>query len=296
MTTQATGLAGWRVRGYRFLLGLGLVLASLTLCAEDEKFDVLETANGTYSNVTVLSKTRTDIFIQHAGGAANVKLRDIDDEILTRLGYKVAPKKEPMKPLAVPTQLITNVTRQLEANPQVQALEQKWQTDMQSKLPPMSKGMILGVLGGILAVFLAVYLFFCYCCMLIVRKTDHKPGLLVWFPILQMIPLLRAAGMSPAWFLVWLSPVLAGSVAFSSLRDGGLGPMTFVLPIAQLANLVVYVVWIFRIVSARGKSLIWAILLLLPITNFFAFLYLAFSNGQEPQRFRATPPPLARAA
>ena len=266
MMTRATEWAGWRVLGCRFLLGLGLVLAGFTLrAAEDEKFDVLETANATYTNVTVLTKTRTDIFIQHAGGVSNVKLRDIDAEILTQLGYQVAPKKEAKKPLTVPTQLITNVTQQLEANPQFQALEQKWQTQMQPKLPPISKGLILGVLAALFA----GYLFFCYCCMLIVRKTGNEPGLLVWIPIFQMIPLCRAAGMSGWWLILWLVPLL---------------------------NILVSVMWCFKIVESRGKSVIWAFLLLLPVTSFFAFLYLAFSNGEERQRFHATPPPLAKAA
>jgi hypothetical protein len=266
MTTQVSGLAGWRIRGCRFLLGLGLVLAGFTLRgAEDVKFDVIETESRTYTNVTVLNKTRTDIFIQHAGGVANLKLKDLDDKILTQLGYQVAPKKQPMKPLAVPTQILTNVTQQLEAYPQFQALRQKWQTELQPKLPPISKGLILGVLAGVLF----CHLLGCYCCLLIVRKVGQKPGLLVWIPGLQMIPMLRAAGMSGWCFLLLLVPVV---------------------------NLVVSVMWCFKIVECRGKGVIWAILLLLPITNFFAFLYLAFSGTGEPQLFRASPPPLAKAA
>jgi hypothetical protein len=292
MTTQATGFVGWRVCGCRFVLGLGLVLAGFTLRAADEKFDVLQTENGVYTNVTVLTKTRTDIFIQHAGGVANVKLKDLDDKILTQLGYQVAPKKQPMKPLTVPTQLITNVTHQLEANPQFQALEQKWQTEIQSKLPPISKGLILGVLAGLFV----GYLFFCYCCMLIVRKTGNRAGLLIWLPILKVIPLFRAAGMPAWWVLVWLSPAIVNAVAIPYLRDGGVRPWWFILAIFPVANLVASVVWIFKIVASRGKNPIWAVLLLLPVTNLIAFLYLAFSNGEERQRFHATPPPLAKAA
>ena len=99
---------------------------------------------------------------------------------------------------------------------------------------------------------LLFYLFHCYCCMLICRKAGHPPGLLVWLPGLQLIPLLRAAGMSAWWFLAFFVPLL---------------------------NLVPSILWPFNIAKTRGKSVWVAIMLLLPITSIFAFLYLAFSNG-----------------
>ena len=64
--------------------------------------------------------------------------------------------------------------------------------------------LILAVLG----VLLLLYLFHCYCCMLICRKTGKPPGVLVWLPVLQLFPLLRAAGMSAWWFLACFVPVL----------------------------------------------------------------------------------------
>ena len=39
------------------------------------------------------------------------------------------------------------------------------------------------------------------------------------------------------------------------------------------------VLWCFNIAKARGKSVWVGVLLLLPITSLFAFLYLAFSDG-----------------
>ena len=103
-----------------------------------------------------------------------------------------------------------------------------------------------------LGIALLIYLFHCYCCMLICRKTGNPPGILVWVPVVQLFPLLRAAGMSGWWFLAFL-------------RAGAeyCGP----------------VLWCFNIAKARGKSVWVGVLLLLPVTNLFAFLYLAFSNG-----------------
>jgi hypothetical protein len=57
--------------------------------------------------------------------------------------------------------------------------------------------------------------------------------------------------MSGWWFLAYFVPVL---------------------------NIVAQVLWCFNISKARGKSVWVGVLLLLPVTGLFAFLYLAFSN------------------
>jgi uncharacterized membrane protein YhaH (DUF805 family) len=82
-------------------------------------------------------------------------------------------------------------------------------------------------------------------------KVGQAPGFLVWLPILQMIPALRAAGMSGWWLLAYFVP---------------------------LVNVVVAIVWSFKIARARGKSPWVAVGLLLPVTNIISFLYLAFSD------------------
>jgi hypothetical protein len=75
---------------------------------------------------------------------------------------------------------------------------------------------------------------------------------------------MQAAGMSLLWFLALFVPLL---------------------------NLISFVLWCVRIVRARGKSFIVSILLILPITNPLAFLYLAFSSSASspigaPRKFR----------
>jgi hypothetical protein len=66
--------------------------------------------------------------------------------------------------------------------------------------------------------------------------------------------------MSPAWLLAFLVPVL---------------------------NVVAQIVWSFKIAKARGKSGLVGLFLVLPVTNLFAFLYLAFSDA-EPKQERRT--------
>jgi hypothetical protein len=68
--------------------------------------------------------------------------------------------------------------------------------------------------------------------------------------------MLRAARMSRWWFLFWLVPLL---------------------------NVAGYILLSVKLVEARGKSVWFALLLLLPLTSFFAFLYLAFSDPVAPK-------------
>jgi hypothetical protein len=92
---------------------------------------------------------------------------------------------------------------------------------------------------------------------LICKKAGHTPGLLVWLPVFQLFPLLRAAGMSAWWFVAWLLPLL---------------------------NIVAFILWSVKITKARGKSGWVAVFLILPLTSFLAILYLAFSNGARAGR------------
>jgi hypothetical protein len=139
--------------------------------------------------------------------------------------------------------------------PRVKQLEQQvtdtWRGHVPQKLPSLAQidRRMLMIGAGIL---LFVYLFFCYCCKLICEKAGGEPGVLVWLPLVQIFPMLRAARMPAMWFVGLLVPIL---------------------------NLVVSVLWCFKIAKARGKGVWVGIFLLLPVTNLLAFLYLAFSNG-----------------
>jgi bacteriorhodopsin len=96
--------------------------------------------------------------------------------------------------------------------------------------------------------------------MQICRKTSNRAGLFVWLPGFQMIPLLRAAGMSPWLFLLLCVPGI---------------------------NAIITIIWSFRICRVRQKSAFLGVLLLLPVTNVLAFVYLALSGygpGDEEQQ------------
>jgi hypothetical protein len=85
----------------------------------------------------------------------------------------------------------------------------------------------------------------------------------VWIPVLQMIPLVRAARMPMFWFVIFLIPGL---------------------------NLLAHIVWSIRIAQVCGKSAVVAVLLILPVTNILALLYLAFSGGNHRQEERTMKP------
>ena len=252
----------YRIRHYAagrltwLALAVLLIMHSGRVGAVEEKFDVLQIGTQTYTNVTVTTKAKNYIFILHATGMASIKVKQLPSELQEKLGYAAAtaPKaatntaavwvKKELARIDVPQ--VENLAKQL---------EQKWRGQTAARLSAMG---LIGpklnwtVLGIALLLYLLLYLFHCYCCMLICRKTGKSPGILVWLPLLKLIPMLRTAGMSGWWFLACFVPVL---------------------------NLVPLILWPLKIAKARGKSVWIGILLLLPVTNLFAFLYLAFSNG-----------------
>jgi len=116
------------------------------------------------------------------------------------------------------------------------------------------KAVIAGMLLVFVAVAIAVHLFLSYCFKLICEKTGRQPGVLVWIPLAQCIPLLRVAQMREWMLVLLLIPVV--NVVF-----------TFML-------------WA-KICAARNKSPWLAATLLIPIVNFFLIPYLAFSPANE---------------
>jgi hypothetical protein len=245
-----------------FLLGgLFLGAAHLTTAVAEETFPVIQIGTKTYTNVTVTTKAKKYIFIMHSAGMANIKIEDLSPELQEELGYAASGAKPKGTGGAVAAWAKEKMA--LVQVPQVRAAEQRlqdtWRERAATQLPKLRSANPMLIYAALGAMLLG-YLFFCYCAKLICDKTGNPPGILVWLPLLQMFPLLRAAGMSPLWFLAYLVPVL---------------------------NIVAQIVWSSKIAKARGKS-VWAgICLLLPITSFFAFLYLAFSDGglekEEPE-------------
>ncbi len=231
---ELMALARWGI-----LAGLTL-LAAQPLAAQDS-IATLQIGSQTYSNVTIESRTPSHVYIKHANGYATIRVKGLEPDIQQQLGYEVAPPKQPLLSRKM-------LAQKLKIDPETREAQEKLVQDVQERIRTLDPNLRTGILAGA-----AVgYLFFCFCCMLICKKTSNEPGILVWLPVLQLFPLLRAAGMSGWWFFLFLLPGL---------------------------NVLAGIVWSVKICQTRGKSGWLALLLLLPVTNLFVFLYLAFSDG-----------------
>ena len=288
------------------LLGIGLALLLNTKSvAGDVKLDQIKTKTDLYQNVTVTGHNKTDIFITHSMGMANIKISELDPETLWRVGLGEKPL-EPGSPEALAAaqasqiQMPAALAKMLETSSASAPEGTEGQTDQQTAnlaaLPLMLNSFqpgseqfqsLLPFIVGVLAISLAIYLFFCYCLKLIVQKTGTKAGALIWLPVLQLIPMLRAAGMSMLWFFFWISPmVVVALMPIVFLRGGDpeqvmklIQTLSLAATITSLLQLIAALVWCVKIVQARGKSLWVTLFLILPFTNLFAFLYLAFSSS-----------------
>jgi Family of unknown function (DUF5684) len=127
-----------------------------------------------------------------------------------------------------------------------------------SDVPPEVPAAVSGALiFGMLLVGLAFYIFFSYCFKRICEKAGADPGILIWIPILQLIPVFKAAGMNPLLILAMFVP---------------------------LVNIVIIVMMVANLAKALGKNPWIAALLFIPILGIIPIPYLAFSGdaGRAP--------------
>ena len=215
---------------------------------------VLHTKTDNYKNVTLISRTPTHVFVQHSRGVATLKLADLSADEVKGLGITI-------------TNLASgapNGTAGSGAGPSNPGAVSGWAKDFKLRLGEAAGQVGLGMGARLaLGILVVAFLFFSYTSMLICRKAGMEPGALVWVPVFQLIPLLRAAGMSGWWLLGLFVPVL---------------------------GLVLQIIWCFKISAARGKGVVTAICLVLPLTGFFAWVYLAFSEAGAATEAEPKPP------
>lgn len=232
--------------GWGFTLFLAAILSSHGAASEEIQLEVIKSGTSVYSNVTVYGRSDTDIFIRHAQGFGNLKISNLDNS--TRRSLGLVPQEE-LKTVSA-RETVANAAARLNVGSLAEmknSLEAN-SLKLSSTLRPSPAAFAAVLLGMLL-----LWAFWCYCLKLICVKAGSETGFLIWLPGLQMIPLFRAAGMSGWWFLAGFVPLL---------------------------NLVIYLVWCFKIASARGKGIFTALLLIFPLTNLLALLYLAFSGGE----------------
>lgn len=105
---------------------------------------------------------------------------------------------------------------------------------------------------GLIFIFsLALYVFFSFCLKVICEKCGVNPGVLIWIPIVQLVPVLQVAGMA-TWMII-----------------------LFFVP---FVNIVVGIMMWAKICSARGKSPWLVLMMFVPLVNLAFIPYLAFSE------------------
>jgi hypothetical protein len=243
------------IRGSAFCVLLAFHL-SVMAGTPAERLDMVVTPAGTFSNVSVVSMTETHVTLKGSDGSvATLKLTDLDATTLARLRGETPVTTQTPGNASEKGTLLTSLLPNSDGTNTTSTLVDRSRSAVEEFLQRMSPEQAgMAFVGIVLGIALLFYLFQCYCMRLICKKTGNDPGFLIWLPVLQVFPMLRAASMSYWWFLGLLIPVL---------------------------NIVTSVLWCIKITQARGKHWIVALLLILPFTNLFAFLYLAFSSGVE---------------
>lgn len=217
------------------------VVTSFSATAQ-ETFETLTVGAQVYSNVTVTTKTRTDVFISHSQGIASIKVKDLDDDAQIKLGYDVPkPVEAPKSKLSLPPALQIDSAK-------VREMEKELAEDAKAKLQEVKP---VFVWVGI-AILLLFHLIYSYLCKLLCLKTGYQPGFRIWLPVGRRAALLRAANMNKLWILTIFIPVL---------------------------DIIRYIVWAWNITKARGKSGWTAAGLCVPGVNVIAFLYLALADS-----------------
>ncbi len=230
--------------------------------AESGFLPVLETGGGVYSNVTVMSKSASHVFIKHSRGFSTLKLNELNRQTLVELGC--APPEKPAPPPPPLQQQFSKLKLRFNLN---NFNRNDWtarvrQSDGQVfvEIHGQSLALDANFVRGLLWSMGCAYALFCYCSMLICRKAGTKGALWCWIPVIQIFPLLRAAGMSAWFFLLLFLPVI---------------------------NLFVGIAWCVKICRVRAKGPLATLFLLLPGTSPLAFMYLALSSdGSDPDSGR----------
>lgn len=244
-TRLARGRGGWWWK-----LLLLVALAAGPLSAVEIRLPLLKIGTDVFTNVTVYEMSQTDIFVRHERGFGNAKISKLDDDTLKLLGLKTAQADKPKAGGGTLGAFTADHMKSALASVHVNLPADSSFNDLAQNIQAKPQ-----VLFAFLAVLVLGYLFYCLCLHRICVNAGSKPGVLVWLPIFQVFPLLRAARMPAWWILIFLVPLL---------------------------NILAHLLWCARITRACGKGLLAALLLFLPVTNFIALIYLAFSGGSEP--------------
>jgi hypothetical protein len=223
----------------------------------DRVFENIVVGGQRLTNAVVFSKTATHVMLSHAQGLTGMRIEDLDAATLRLLGYAVEDNDTGVggpsgwRPL---DGFLSMLSDAFDLN------ENRWYS---------MAGIVIFA-----CMVMGFYLYTSYLFWLICLKTETTPGISVWLPFFQAIPLLRAARMSGAWAFA----LLALSVGAAYLRLHTFRYALWCELGAAFLCVALWAAWSVRICQARKKSPLVAILLLIPGMNYFALLYVAGSK------------------
>jgi len=270
----------WRAIIVLLWLACAIPGARAAAAWQTNRLESIIIGGNTFSNVTVVEVTPASVTISHTRGLASFnpeKLARAEKEQLGLIEKAVALPPETRRSRR---DIGSNVVSLSDSNAvslpaRLESLTPESWRKFRDELPPFQPTMLVGPI--------VVYLFLCFCFLQICRKAGKPSPLLVWIPILQFFALYRAARMPAFWFaalmlyvafqcaLLLIAPT--GAVTPQILLIGGV-----ILLVLAAVQLIGWIIWSFKICTARGKSPVLGIFVLLPCTNLLALAYLAFSE------------------
>ncbi|HMK37085.1 MAG TPA: tetratricopeptide repeat protein [Desulfomonilaceae bacterium] len=134
-------------------------------------------------------------------------------------------------------------------------------------------GLLLGLGMFILILPLLLYIFYVVMLYLIAKKTATEPAWFAFIPIANAYLSVKISGKPIWWLALLLLPIVAPVLGFVDPTVGSLFSVA-----ASLASLVAWFFISLGIAAARGKSMVWGILLFLPCTSLVALGYLGLSE------------------
>jgi hypothetical protein len=284
-----------------------IVVTSVTAAFGAELAVPRLTINGqVHSNVVVSPSSKGRLMVRHETGIATVKIADLEYDVLKQLSdaeiiggsavKDLLAKKAPKIPKSSSNS--TNDTEMvwqggdvsLSANASALAraarvrLENEARAlgieppDIEKSISTLSLEVGLGILGG----FVLLYLLRCWCLFRICQRATGRGSILVFAPLLRWFPLADAAKMSRHWLAVpvfalfglYLPPLL------SQLPQLPWLPLAYLSVVCALwlVTVILFVVWCIRICKTLQHSAFVGFLLMLPIVDWLALLYVACSG------------------
>jgi hypothetical protein len=228
-------------------------------------FETLTISGQVLRRATVFERTADMVYLKHDGGLRGIRVAELDGETRRLLGYESQTDVKAAE---------GSFRRGRDKAEEMAARMGGWATPGADLENGWGAGIGLVVLSVVGLMSLLGHLLISYLLRMICRKANSPPGFLIWLPVLQVFPLLQAAGISRRWPLAIVVLSLIGILLMGISLELAL----LVSMCSSLLALGLSIAWSIKICLARGKSPGWAVLLLLPGLNFIGLVYLAASE------------------